>query len=369
VSPSGQAINSRYLLGLWASIREAVERLGSAAASELDGDGTEPLRKVLSGDARRLADLLDGASAAELLPSSPSAPPDERPRILLVDDDRAALEALAQLFGDALDVVAVDDSTRAAELVRTQPCDVVVSDVRMPGLDGLDLLRLLREDSLQRVPCILVSAHTGLPDKLKALKAGAFDFLGKPTQPEELLARVNNAVERARELRRERVLQETDDLTGLLNRRALRHALHWAMRRAREVNAPLSLALFDQDGLKQINDAHGHSTGDAAIVRVANALLQNRRAGDFAARLGGDEFALVMPGTDVAGAERVLERIDQELATHPLALPRGSTLRLEVSHGLTALLPEDGLDWTPFLSRADSLLYACKRAKLRRTAT
>lgn len=368
MSPSGQPVNSRYLLGLWASIREAVERVG-AAASELDGPATEPLRKVLSGDARRLADLLDGIAGPDHA-RGPLAPlPEERPRILVVDDDRPSLEALAQLFGDGLDVVAVDDSTRAAELIRTQPFDAVVSDVRMPGLGGLDLLRLLREDSLQRVPCILISAHASLPEKLAALKAGAFDFVGKPTQPEELLARVNNAVERARELRRERVLQETDDLTGLLNRRALRHALHWAMRRAREVNAPLSLALFDQDGLKQINDAHGHSTGDAAIVAVANALLRNRRAGDFAARLGGDEFALVMPGTEVAGAERVLERIDQELATHPLPLPHGGALRLEVSHGLTALLPEDGLDWTPFLSRADALLYACKRARLQRTAT
>lgn len=357
------AITSRYLLGLWASTREALDRLTSPELARLlESPSTEPLRKALSADARRLADLLTPTKDLSAEPFEPTAPPEARPRLLLVDDDREGLTALTELLSDALDVVAVDDSTRAAELVRTQPFDAVVSDVWMPGLDGLALLRLLREDSLQRVPCILVSARATLADKVRALQAGAFDFLGKPLHPEELLVRVRNAVEQAREQRREKLLQETDDLTGLLNRRALRHALHWAMRRARETNGPLSLALFDQDGLKRINDAYGHTRGDAAIVRVANALLHNRRAGDFAARLGGDEFALVMPGTDLPGAQRVLERIDQELATHPLSLD-GLTLRLEVSHGVTTLLPEDGLDWTPFLSRADALLYAAKRAK------
>lgn len=359
------AITSRYLLGLWASTREALERLTSPEVARLlDSPSTAPLRKVLSADARRLAELLEAPQAFALDACMElTAQADERPRVLLVDDDRDGLTALSALLSDTLDVVAVDDSTRAAELIRTQPFDVVVSDVWMPGLDGLALLRLLREDSLQRVPCILVSGHAELPDRLRALRAGAFDFLGKPVHPEELLTRVRNAVERGREQRRDRRLQETDDLTGLLNRRALRHALHWAMRRAREANGPLSLALFDQDGLKQINDAHGHSSGDAAIVAVANALLRNRRAGDFAARLGGDEFALVMPGTDLAGAARVIERVDLELVHHPLLLGPEETVRLELSHGVTSLLPEDGLDWTSFLSRADSLLYAAKRAK------
>lgn len=360
-------ITARHLLGLWAAIREALDGLASPdAARVLDAPSSVPVLKVLSSDARRLADTLQGLLASSAQPPGSldaQEPAEERPRVLLVDDDAEALGTLAHLLSAELDVEATDDSTRAAELIRTQPFDAVVSDVRMPGLDGHALLQLLREDSLQQVPCILVSATGAMSDKLRALHEGAIDFLTKPLDADELTARIHNAVERGRELRREKLLQQTDDLTGLLNRRALRNALLWAIRRAHERHLPLSLALIDQDGLKRINDAYGHSTGDAAITAVANALSKNRRAGDFAARLGGDEFALVMPGTDTLGAERVIERVDLELEAHPLRLPDGSELRLRVSHGVTELTPEDGLDWTPLLSRADRLLYAAKRAK------
>lgn len=364
---SKDPITLRHLLGVWAAIREALEGIAAPDATHLlDAPSSPPVLKVLSRDARRLADSLQALLASSAQPPGSletNGPADERPRVLLVDDDRTVLTALAHLLSESFDIEATDDSTRAAELIRTQPFDAVVSDVRMPGLDGLALLQLLREDSLQQVPCILVSANAALSDKLRALNAGAIDLLSKPLNADELSARIHNAVERGRELRREKLLQQTDDLTGLLNRRALRNALLWSIRRAQERQLPLSLALIDQDGLKQINDAHGHSTGDAAIVAVANALIKNRRAGDFAARLGGDEFALVMPGTDAAGAERVIERVDLELEAHPLRLSDGTELRLRVSHGVTSLTPEDGLDWTPLLSRADALLYVAKRAK------
>jgi diguanylate cyclase (GGDEF)-like protein len=354
-------------LGLWASIREALDGLSHPDAERvMDTPSALPLLKVLAADSRKLSELLQGLLSTDTQPPHPwdgATPKEARPRLLLVDDDTATLTGLTELLSSEFEVIATDDSRRAADLIRTQPLDAVVSDLRMPGLDGFALLELLREDSLQQVPCVLVSAETALSEKLRALHSGAVDFLVKPLNPDELAARIHNAVAHGRELRREKLLQQTDDLTGLLNRRALRNAIQWAIRRAHESQAPLSLALIDQDGLKQINDTFGHPTGDAAIVAIAGALGHNRRTGDFAARLGGDEFALVMPDTDADGAERVLARVDEELAASPLVLPNGIELRLRVSHGVATLGPSDPNDWSALLSRADTLLYAAKRAK------
>jgi diguanylate cyclase (GGDEF)-like protein len=203
---------------------------------------------------------------------------------------------------------------------------------------------------------------TGTDDasrRIAAFSRGAFDFMLKPVDLPELVARLRRAVGFARDLKREHAMQESDALTGLYNRRGFIARL-WNLLEDRRRGA-LSVAMIDQDGLKAINDRWGHAAGDAAIVQVASALKATQRTTDVAARFGGDEFALLMPDTDLAGAARLLERVQAALDTHPLPL---APVPVVVSWGIAQAEPAEGLaDAEGLLERADVALYAMKRGK------
>jgi diguanylate cyclase (GGDEF)-like protein len=176
--------------------------------------------------------------------------------------------------------------------------------------------------------------------------------------PHELIARIKRRLSDAHRLHEERRLQEVDELTGLDNRRAFRRRLTEACATAKRSGRPLSVAMIDADGLKNINDTWGHAAGDRAIEAVAAALTRSKRGGDCAARLGGDEFALVLPDTDEAGARLLCERIESLLA-HSNIEVAGITFRVNVSTGVATLNAEGDDD---MLARADASLYACKRS-------
>jgi diguanylate cyclase (GGDEF)-like protein len=149
----------------------------------------------------------------------------------------------------------------------------------------------------------------------------------------------------------------TDDLTQLANRRKFSEALRVELSRSRRNGVSLALILADIDHLKQVNDAHGHPAGDAAIRHVAEALQRGRRDTDLAARLGGEEFAVLLPATDRTGAVRAAERIRAELAGSPVPVVGRVTVSLGV-----AVLPEDGNDERELIAKADERLYAAKAA-------
>jgi diguanylate cyclase (GGDEF)-like protein len=251
---------------------------------------------------------------------------------------------------------------RALPLASHPLVDAVVTDLRMPHLDGLEILRRLGADpATAEVPCLLLTAADATEEKLSAFGLGAADYLTKPVDVAELTARLHHRIADANRLKRERRLQETDELTGLPNRRALMRCLAEDFAEARAHRTPLTLALVDVDGLKHINDTWGHPAGDRAICAVAQAMQRCRRAHDLAARLGGDEFALLMPGTDLPGATRLLERIDAELGRLPLELA-DARVTVRISHGLAMQREQDNSDsLSQLMARADEALYACKR--------
>lgn len=354
----------RHLVALWGAVRDAHELL---RRGDLDSLIQNPqlvgLLRSLSKDMRQFSDALH----QRILPAPPAVElvrnPDEKPHVLVVDDDPDKITALTQMLEDDFHVTSTNLATQAVKLAREQPCDAVVTDLRMPGVDGLALLDLLRVSSMSPAPPLIVLADPhDSRHRRPALERGVFDFLVRPLEREELIARLQSAVLHSQELQREHNLQLTDELTGLLNRRALNLSLRDSLQKSAEHGMPVALALVDQDGLKQINDRWGHAAGDRAIVAVARALSAVRRSTDVVVRQGGDEFAVLMPNTTIDGAHKMLERAEAELAQNPIDVAKGVSIKLKISFGI-ASCNASVTTAEALLAAADTALYAMKRQK------
>jgi two-component system, cell cycle response regulator len=318
---------------------------------------------VLTRGDRRAIELklpLSGAEATEGAVSSPAA---ARSRLLVVDDDEDAREALAMMLGDEYDVALAADGLEALEAAQASRPDLVLMDLYMPRMDGLAALEALRIDpATEHVPVILISARGDDLTRSRSLDLGALDFLSKPFSGRELKARVERTLRLTRRETQLQQLARTDVLTGLPNVRAFRGRLHDEVIRARRYRTPLACAMVDMDNLKPINDQLGHAAGDAAIATVAEVIRRELRETDFAARYGGDEFVILLPHTTAAEARVLTERVRDRLAE---ASPQvqGRPVTVAASFGVAAL-DEGPLDQAAeaLVRRADAALYAAKRS-------
>jgi two-component system cell cycle response regulator len=293
-------------------------------------------------------------------------------RVLLAEDEplqRKILERLLARAGYAVEIATTGDEALARVLQgRFQ---ILITDWDMPGIDGTALCRRVREARLPLyVYILMLTAHTTLSDTVKGLEAGADDYVRKPADEAELLARVK-AGRRVVELERSlsaataevRRMSLVDPLLGLYNRRYLNEQLPREIERARRYKTPLALAMADLDAFKTINDVHGHIVGDEVLKCFAErALASVRQSSDWIARFGGEEFAIVLPQTPLDGASTVAEKVRAECAGTPFEATVG-LLNVTVSLGVAALFPATDVKsaMKDLLSRADAALYESKR--------
>jgi diguanylate cyclase (GGDEF)-like protein len=300
-----------------------------------------------------------------------------RPKILVVDDSRTQLEWLvAVLQREGFDVRSAATGKEAILKVRTDPPDLVLLDMILPDMDGLEVLRIIkaRPDD-QFIPVIILSVKSDLDSKVAGLRIGADDFLAKPFEDLEIVARVNAMLRiksRQDQLRTTQAKLEeqsvTDGLTGLKNRRFFDDRLGEEFRRAQRYADPVSLIMIDLDHFKQVNDRYGHQTGDTVLREAAALVRQSIRDTDIGARYGGEEFAVILPKTHLSGALAVAERIWRELGkkvyrTEATSAPgRPPELRVTASIGL-AFYPSKDIATSEALVRyADEALYQAKRS-------
>ena len=245
-----------------------------------------------------------------------------RPKILVVDDSRTQLEWLvAVLQREGFDVRAAATGKEAILKVRTESPDLVLLDMILPDMDGLEVLRLIkaRPDD-QFIPVIILSVKSDLDSKVTGLRIGADDFLAKPFAEAEILARCA-AMLRIKSLQdqlrtTQKKLEEqsiTDGLTGLKNRRLFDERLDEEFRRAQRYSDPVSLIMIDLDHFKLVNDRHGHQMGDMVLREAAACIRASIREPDICARYGGEEFAVILPKTHLSGALTVAERVWREI--------------------------------------------------------
>lgn len=281
-------------------------------------------------------------------------------RLLVVDDDGDAREALATALHPEYDVVSAADGVEALAVARTGSPDIILLDLKMPRLDGFQVLERLGADPVtSRIPVLLISGRRDDAGKVQGLGLGAVDYLEKPFSAPELRARLERTVRILRDQSSLRELARTDPLTGLPNRRAFREHLEAESRRASRYRTALTCIMVDLDGLKAINDEWGHAAGDAAISAVASALRRELRETDFVARFGGDEFVMLLPHTGAADGRGFAERVCGRLAQTDFQVA-AQRVALGASFGVACLEPGDHLDGEALLRAADQALYRAK---------
>ena len=248
------------------------------------------------------------------------------------------------------------------------PC-IVITDWMMPDIPGPELCRRIRADKTQPYTyLILMTSNTEKGNVVKGLQAGADDYLTKPFDPGEMLARIGvgrRIVDLNRELAaKSRKLEEaarTDPLTGLPNRRAIEDWASKQLRGAARHGYSLWVVLGDIDCFKNINDTFGHDAGDAVLKTFAEGLKKNTRASDISGRLGGDEFLLVVTHVDSDHVEAVVNRFREQFAalSFPLA---GQSVSVTASFGVAGFQGKDMQEFSALVRKADQLLYEAKRA-------
>lgn len=280
-----------------------------------------------------------------------------KPTIMVVDDDVSILDILRQML--VTEGYACQTFTRAQDalgaLERT-PVDVLLTDIVMPGMRGLELVRRAK----QAQPSVTVVVMTGFVEEFsyeEALRAGAADFIKKPFTNQEMLVRIKHAQlqDRLREL------SITDELTGLANRRGFFAFAQQQIKQVRRTGERMVLLYADLDNLKTINDSHGHVAGDRALADTAQIFRKTFRDSDIIARMGGDEFAVILVDAPASGIAAVRDRLQKRMDTYNAGAE--SSFRLSLSLGMAVFDPATPSSVDDLIREADSRMYKDKQRK------
>jgi len=294
-------------------------------------------------------------------------------KILIVDDDalqRKVLEKTLSLGG--YELILLDNAEAAKDVIRQEKVRFVITDWMMPGLDGPSFVRWIRSANITGYVYVMLLTARESPDDIEGgLNAGADDYIKKPFNPRELLARVavggrildleENLRAASERLKRQALV---DELTALMNRRAIYQIGRQEITRASRGKAALSLLFLDLDRFKQINDTHGHLAGDEALKLTARLMLANIREYDQAGRWAGDEFIALLPNTVSEQAVEVGSRILRAFNREALVLENGVRLMLSASIGLNTWVPgnQETISIDALVRLADEAMYRAKQA-------
>ncbi len=294
-----------------------------------------------------------------------------RPGQILVVDNRASFvdRIRTSLLGKH-DVSWTEDPSNVATFVNESPTNFEMIIVSLDGeiFDGLRLCSQLKSlEKTRQTPLLVVVSPDDQTRLLRALDMGVNDYLIRPIDRQELMARVNTQVRRARYAEQLRIsvqasieMAVTDALTGLYNRRYMETHLTHLIAHSINRGKPLAALAIDVDFFKPVNDTHGHDVGDKVLQELASRIRENTRGMDMVCRVGGEEFVVVLPATEVELADKIAERIRKSVAAKPFnAGAVTGKLNITVSVGVTALAgPDDKME--EFLKRADLALYKAK---------
>ena len=292
---------------------------------------------------------------------------DSRPRVLLIDKRPRTVERVRDYLADEADVDAVGDPQVGLLQAAEVPYECLLIPASADSYDPLRLCSQLRAlDRTRFLPIILLSEPGDENRVIRGLEIGVNDYIVRPIDRQELVARLRTQVRRSRynnqlraSVNRTIEMAVTDALTGLHNRRYLDSHLKTLVERATARRRPLSVMICDLDRFKAINDTYGHDVGDEVLREFARRLRQNVRGIDLACRYGGEEFVVVMPDTGGDIARRVAERIRAQIEGQPFLLPSGLTIAATVSVGVSSL-GLAGDDVESLMKRADLALYEAK---------
>jgi diguanylate cyclase (GGDEF)-like protein len=324
-------------------------------------------------------------------------------KILIVDDSQPIIVMLSGMLEregytdvhcvgsaeEAFAFLGIDDSKQNG----FRPVDLILMDIVMPGMDGIQACKQIKKNSKYAdIPLLMVSMKDEVESLEMAFDAGAVDYIVKPVQKLELLARVRSSLRLKEEMdrnkewekellevtceleRTNRQLQRLsfiDALTGIGNRRYLDELLLNEWNRAIRSSSAISFLMIDIDHFKEYNDCCGHQRGDDCLVMVSQAMCDSlKRSGDFVGRYGGEEFAVVLPDTDIAGAQVIAERMLKNIQDLKIKYDGAKISdRVTISIGVASAFPERDTKPDGLLASADEALYKAKKAGRNRIMT
>ncbi|MEJ2057084.1 MAG: diguanylate cyclase [Desulfofustis sp.] len=283
----------------------------------------------------------------------------ELPAIMVVDDEQPVRESLGMIIRAMGYRCLTAADSEAKELLENNPSDIVLCDLVMPEMGGLELLEYILTNHFHTDVIIA----TGYTDRIKyadVIRAGAIDFIKKPIDQAELEAKLARAIRERQMIKKLEALSMRDSLTSLLNRRAYDQRFAHEIERAHRQGYPLFLALFDIDNFKGYNDTYGHDEGDKILIQCGETLRELTRSSvDLCFRLGGDEFAVLLPQTTAAQAREIIQRVMHQFSS---VNPNHPTLSI----GIIACRRKDSLDLSSDIHRmqvrADQAMYEAKES-------
>lgn len=294
----------------------------------------------------------------------------DSPKILVVDDEPSILEMMRlrlESLGAVVNTVARGGD--ALQAARSDPPDVILLDVMMPDVDGFTVIQQLKQDEQVRdIPVIFMTARDEIDSRVQGLDRGAQDYVTKPFNTTELIARIRAALRVKQlqdELREKNHMLErlagSDPLTGLPNRRVFDEQVYLEMERARRTGHSLSCLIFDIDDFKEINDRHGHQVGDEVLRHMSRVLKGRKRAVDLIARYGGEEFVWLLAGAARKQAVDLGHWLLRTISGEKVQTSDGP-IHASVSVGVTTYVPQDHgeITTTLLLHHADNALLDAK---------
>ncbi|MBS0189272.1 MAG: diguanylate cyclase [Planctomycetes bacterium] len=284
-----------------------------------------------------------------------------RPRVLVIDDSPDVHRLLkARLKQEELEIVSSESGESGLEELKKSRPDLVLLDLDMPTMDGFEVLRAIKDNAdTVHIPVIVLSGLANAEDKVAAFDLGAHDYIIKPFEFTELRVRIRAALRLNFLLRMLSQRAQIDGLTGLWNRAYFDRRVQDEVSRVQRHDGALSIAFFDADHFKSINDTFGHPAGDAVLQGLGQIIQRDSRQSDIACRYGGEEFVLIMPSTGPEDALAFCDRLRQNVEA--VVWPRHPERKVTVSIGVAGASSVVGLSAAAWVEAADKCLYTAKK--------
>ncbi|MCD6225236.1 MAG: diguanylate cyclase [Deltaproteobacteria bacterium] len=285
--------------------------------------------------------------------------------ILIVDDEANIREQISEYINlSGYHSSTAANAEEAISMLKNKQYDVVITDIKMPGMDGLALTDIIKKEYTSDV--IVITGYSKNYSYEEAIKKGASDFVFKPVRLDELLLRLQRVL-KERQLKKHssqimKKLQKlaiTDGLTTLYNSRQFYEAIELEIDRSNRYNHPLGLLLLDIDNFKQYNDTHGHLEGDKVLATLGRTIKTLLRTMDSAYRYGGEEFTVILPETNIPKAETVGQRIRAAIESVRFFHESGKSTSITISVGVTQYNHQEKT--STFIERADKAMYISKQ--------
>jgi diguanylate cyclase (GGDEF)-like protein len=288
-----------------------------------------------------------------------------KPKLLVVDDQPINIQVMYQAFAGDCQVFMATSGEQALTICKSNPPDLVLLDVVMPGMDGFEVCKRLKADEATRnIPVIFVTAHTDSAQETHGLSIGAVDFIAKPINPAVVRARVKTHLTLKFQSDLLRKLVFLDGLSGVYNRRYFDQQLSIEWARSSRSAVPLSVLMIDVDYFKAFNDRYGHQAGDDCLRQIALTLKTSlKRPADLVARYGGEEFACILPDTAFDDAFTLAR--DMEARVRDLHIKHetsdAANKTASISIGLATRTIDSAGDAPALMGLADAQLYEAKQ--------